>query len=525
MARAARSRNEPEAETTAKVGVRPGHLAVVASKLGDRAWRLDNLYTCETEAGEVIPFVMNDEQREFLAGAHSSNIILKARQLGFTTFICILMLDACLFNSNTTCGIIADTLPNAGKIFDKKLKEVYARLPAWLRKQRPNITTNAGELAFSNSSRLWVSTTHRGGTLQWLLVTEYGKICAKSPEKAKEIRTGALNTIHVGQTVIIESTAEGADGHFFELCSSAKAKAEQGAHLTPMDFKLFFFPWWRSPKYWVEPEGVVIPPSAETYFEKLRAEHGIELTDGQKAWYVKKEETQGDEMSREFPSHDKEPFFTAVEGAYYASQLAKCREEGRIGHVPHEPSLPVHTLWDFGLDDYMACWFLQIHRLELRFIDYAEWSNQGLEECLLEIKRKPYIYDKAAVPPDVAVRDLVRNEQNRKACFENHGFKLVFAPGGPGSVDEGIGVVRMLFNRFWYDEKKCADGLARMAGYRKEWDKARGVWLPKPRHDINSHGADAKRTGMVCLKDLEPKFESSKGLQEAMRARHSAWAG
>lgn len=523
MAKAARSPRKSEAaEAAPKVGVKAGALALAADKLGDRAWRLDNLYTCEREDGVVIDFVMNDEQREFLAGAHSSNLILKARQLGFTTFICILMLDACLFNSNTTCGVIADTLPNAGKIFEKKIKDVYDRLPEWLRKAVPADTRNAGEFSFANGSIIWVSTSHRGGTLQWLLVSEYGKICAKYPEKAKEIRTGALNTIHVGQTVIIESTAEGAEGNFFDLCEIAKAKQQQGSRLTPMDFKLFFFPWWRSGKYWIEPEGVVIPPSAEAYFEKIKVEYGITLSDGQKAWYVKKEETQGDEMAREFPSHDKEPFFTAVEGAYYARQLATCREEGRIGIVPYDPSLPVHTMWDFGLDDYMTCWHSQIHRLEVRFIDYDEWENQGLEECLLEIKRKPYIFGKAVVPPDVAVRDLVSNVQNRKACFENHGFKLVFAPGGAGSVDEGIGIVRRLFNRFLFDEKKCADGLARLAGYRKEWDKARGVWLPKPRHDINSHGADGIRTGAVCLEELMAKPAKK---STAQTSGGSFWAG
>src|SRR5689334_8912313 len=97
-------------------------------KLGDREWRLDHLYTVEDENGNVLAFRMNDEQREFLRKAHTRNIILKARQLGFTTFICLLMLDACLFNSNTKCGIIATTREDAEKFFTIKIKAVYDRL-------------------------------------------------------------------------------------------------------------------------------------------------------------------------------------------------------------------------------------------------------------------------------------------------------------------------------------------------------------------------------------------------------------
>lgn len=49
----------------------------------------------------------------------------------------------------------------------------------------------------------------RSGTLNYLHISEYGKICAKFPDKAREIRTGALNTIQAGQIAWIESTAEG----------------------------------------------------------------------------------------------------------------------------------------------------------------------------------------------------------------------------------------------------------------------------------------------------------------------------
>ena len=66
----------------------------------------------------------------------------------------------------------------------------------------------------------------RSGTLQYLHVSEYGKICAKFPDKAREVRTGALNTVDKNGIVFIESTAEGQDGHFFELCQAARTPAQ-----------------------------------------------------------------------------------------------------------------------------------------------------------------------------------------------------------------------------------------------------------------------------------------------------------
>ena len=45
----------------------------------------------------------------------------------------------------------------------------------------------------------------------------------------------------------------------------------------------------------------------------------------------------------------------------------------------------------------------------------------------------------------------------------------------------------------WFDEEGCADGIAHIGAYRKEWDEQHGVWKPTPRHDHTSHAADSFR--------------------------------
>jgi hypothetical protein len=54
-------------------------------------------------------------------------------------------------------------------------------------------------------------------------VSEYGKICAKAPDKAKEIKSGTLNTIAPRQLVFIESTAEGRAGDFYDKTQQARS--------------------------------------------------------------------------------------------------------------------------------------------------------------------------------------------------------------------------------------------------------------------------------------------------------------
>jgi hypothetical protein len=109
-------------------------------------------------------------------------------------------------------------------------------------------------------------------------VSEYGQVCAKFPEKAREIRTGALNTVQAGQVVFIESTADGHEGHFFDLCEAAQTRQRFDAPLTPLDFKFNFFPWWKAPEYELDPAGVVIDENFLNYFVQLKLNHGIALS-------------------------------------------------------------------------------------------------------------------------------------------------------------------------------------------------------------------------------------------------------
>ena len=106
------------------------------------------------------------------------------------------------------------------------------------------------QVTFRNNSLIRVDTTMRSETLSGLLVSEFGRVCAHYPAKAEEIMTGALNTLATNAECIIESTAEGADGFFFEICNKAMARGNE--ELTPLDYKFFFFPWHTFGEYSIE---------------------------------------------------------------------------------------------------------------------------------------------------------------------------------------------------------------------------------------------------------------------------------
>lgn len=292
-------------------------IAYIKAHLSDVWWRLNNLYKIVNEEGELVTFRMRPAQRELFKNMHYRNIILKARQLGFSTGIDIYLLDQALFNKNLSCGIIAQDLPAAGEIFSTKISIPFDNLPPWLRATFPVSTrregANGGHIEFAHGSKIRVSTSFRSGTVQRLHISEHGKICAKYPAKAKEVRTGTLNAIKDGCIVFIESTAEGVGGDFHTMSTRAMDLGQLNLPLTSQDYKFHFFAWWQDPKYQtsVPTGGLRLSKYHQAYFAAVEQAMGITLLDEQKQWYIRKEIEQQEEMKQEFPSTPSEAFLTS----------------------------------------------------------------------------------------------------------------------------------------------------------------------------------------------------------------------
>lgn len=293
-------------------------LGKLKETLGNKLWRLNNLYHIRDKNGKVVKFKLNNEQAYYITNRHNRNINLKARQLGFTTVAVVDGLDDCLFNEYFEAGIIADDLDNAKKIFEKA-KLAYELLPAWLKKYRTPTTDRAGEYRFPNGSVFSVDTSFRGGTLSRLHVSELGKISKKYPLKAKEIITGAFEAVPANGFIDIESTAEGVSGEFYDICQVAMAKAHN--NLSSLEFKFFFFPWYKNSEYQIESE-IKITDELVKYFDYLKNEQGIVLSKEQHAWYALKKESLKNEMEQEYPSFPEEAFLASGRPCFNQQQIA-----------------------------------------------------------------------------------------------------------------------------------------------------------------------------------------------------------
>ncbi len=288
------------------------------SLLTDKFFRLNNLYHIRNKEGQIVRFRMNPEQIHAFFNRHFRDIQLKVRQIGFTTLEVIDSLDDCLFIANTEAGIIAHSLDDAKKIFEKA-KLAFEFLPSWIKKRRIPETDTTDTYKFPNNSKFMVDTGYRGGTLSRLHVSELAAIAAKFPERAREIKTGAFEAVPITGRVSVESTAKGMTGLFYELCDEAMPKDPE--KLAPLEFKFHFSTWWKHHEYQYEGE-VEISAELVKYFAYLLEDHEITLTQPQKNWYALKKSSLKGDMHQEYPSYPEEAFLASGRPVFNQQEVA-----------------------------------------------------------------------------------------------------------------------------------------------------------------------------------------------------------
>jgi hypothetical protein len=185
--------------------------------------------------GDLVPFVLNEQQKELFKNFGKYTVILKSRQLGMTTFSVAFCLWQAIVKPNTNYLVVSYKGESSHSIFEK-LKTMNNNLPREKYQGLfPEIKRdNKTELLFANNSRISCviagnKDVGRGSTYEYILLSEiafYNNInrvllsCEQSLAKNENSK------------LILESTANGMNELFtlWQLAEKGKSK-----------YKPFFF--------------------------------------------------------------------------------------------------------------------------------------------------------------------------------------------------------------------------------------------------------------------------------------------
>ena len=464
-------------------------------RLLDKEWRLSHLYVIRDKQGRTKKYNRNRAQKDFFSKKHTRNIILKSRQLGFTTEEAIDGQDDTLFTRNFNTLLIAHDLDSGKRIFGEKIEFAWKNIPEELRKLWKVDTNTAQTLKFEfgdgTFSMIAVDTSGRSGTYQRVHITEFATLCKKYPDKAREIIEGTIPAVPTHGRVDIESTAQGAEGKFHDMFWEAWNRGEP---TRPIEYKAHFYNW-----TWDDEElNQLVAEEVPSEFKEYQIIH--RLTDVQITYYFHKWLSLNKDwnaLRREYPTTPEEAFEASVEWAYYAVEMAQAEQQGRVKMVTYDPALKVHTSWDLGVGPNLVvgCW--QRLPTELRLIDvWYGVSNEGIVDACRALQRKPYIYGKHFFPPDGWAHEEGSGKR-RIEYAQQMGFHPTEVPNL--SPDDRIDALRRVFPKLWINNStlemnRCITALKQ---YQREWDDKRGKPHDNPYKNWASHFADMAQHAAV----------------------------
>ena len=432
-----------------------------------------------------------------------------------STFAVIYLLDEAIFNPNLSAGIVSYSLEHAQHIFKRIIGHALDSMDGWVKPLAAVVQRSAREITFANGSFLRVDTTLRGGAYQLVLVSEFGKTCARNPLKAEEVITGTLQTVPITGRIIIESTGEGNEGFYAEMTNAAVQRGND--NLSPLEYKSFFFPWMSEIAY-VMSQSVTYDVALTDYFLKIEKETNSKITQEQRYWYAHQRSVLGDKIKQEFPSTVAEAFLSSSDAYYFQQSIEQAYQENRcLNTNPYDHLSHVYVAMDIGVNDLTVMAFFQVVHGEIRIIDYYEDNNKGVDFYARYLQQdKKYLYHTIFLPHDAAHRDgiVVENtyERDFKRLFAQTNTKFVVLKRTDKNVQ--ISNAKIKFSRCVFNLSRVKPLLDRLSKYRKKWSEQFGKYLDEPYHDINSNHADCFQYVCAAVNHIEALGDRSGAIEK-----------
>lgn len=277
--------------------------------------RIKNLYRIkDKKTGKFIFFVPNRGQSEFQEERDGRDIILKSRQIGFSTWSCIYAYDRSLFDDWST-GVMSHIREKTSLIF-----EIIKNANDWFKKDWGKYWTpeqeqdSANRILWKDSkASITVAYDFRSLTTQFLHVSEAAFI-----ESAR--LTGSLQSVPEGGEVILESTAQGCGGFFYNQWQLWRKQGTQAP------YRGHFYPWFEhypeNVERWIEKaQGMRLTPVEEELKENFKLEN-YHLA--WRRWKID-ESCEGEEtkFEEEYPSDDISCFLSGMNQVFSTTILKK----------------------------------------------------------------------------------------------------------------------------------------------------------------------------------------------------------
>ena len=316
----------------------------------------------------LIPLTFNSVQRDFLRKRTRRDIVLKARQLGFSTF-----LQADLFRVEITSTVTTLTLTHLDtttQALRRMADRFYTNMPMSLRPARKYANATVTTYPDFDSEAI-IATAGSENSARGITANHAHLSEVAFWNNAQDVMASAMQSIPTGGTVTIESTPNGAQGWFYERCM----EAIDGNG----DWRLHFYPWWKDLAYRLNvPELQDISDNEQRLMEL----HGLDYQ--QIAWRRSKQNELKHLFAQEYPEDPITCFL--LSGIGYFGDVSQYFDAPQA--ASYDDSHEYMAGLDFGqTQDYTVCSVIdrntkqQVDLLRVNQMSWADMRRRVVDVC------------------------------------------------------------------------------------------------------------------------------------------------
>ena len=281
------------------------------AKFKDPNWRLENLYKIKTKNQNIVKFKKNPVQQSIQNQSTNMDVILKARQMGVSTYYLLKLLDRAIFTKNHTVAIVSHERKSMEILFGIIRRAHKLMDPS----VKPELAKGGGsiyQMIFPDmESRIYCTLEGVSDTINSLHVSEYALM--QNPER---VRT-SMDAVPADGNISIETTCRGFN-FFYDLWNE-----------TNNVFQKMFFPWMLQLEYQIESEPLKLTPEEKLLCKNTLKDYGLKLTHNQIAWRRWKIKQKGDmdNFLQEFPEDPHTCFIASGQNFFDLRIISRIKED------------------------------------------------------------------------------------------------------------------------------------------------------------------------------------------------------
>ena len=456
--------------------------------------RLNSLYFVKHEAEDKpVCFKLEPYHKESLQRLYAGctrQIVIKGRQVYYTTFCAVLMFDFCIYRDRFSCVVHNMTQQDMQVTVRDKFHYIAENSPFVHSYVDLENGLQSERVVFKNGSEIRITRSGRSHTANFTLLTEAAYTADVDPTKYGEVYRG---TTHGSQYyfTFLETSPYGSDNPFIDLSKRMLERDTREIIRPGVDFPVLFVPWWKKPANIMNDENIArteITPKLNKYFDEVQRTQNIILTLAQKSWYVGKleVESKGDmqKQREEHPSTIQEALTHNARVYIMRREMGEAERDGRLAELTHDRQKPALAFWDFGSSvSHTAFIIMQkdSHQEHYQIIESYQAQQENLAHFIAILRGMGYNIVHHFLPHDAGSRSRVAYKLNESSDitiekgFRNAGIWNTSIYPRVLNKKSGFDLSQLFASKVKFDNVRAMDLIDALRGVKRLYDARKEV--------------------------------------------------